>query len=406
MKKRLIASWLTPNVIGFSLASFFSDISYEMTTAALPRLMTELVGSSLAPQFLGFLTGFSDVIASFFKLLIGWLSDSINRRKPFIFLGYAIATVFLSLIGAARSAWAVIGYRTLAWTGKGFREPPRDALIATSTLPQFYGRAFGFQRAMDSLGAILGPLLMLVLIKLVSLRVIFFMALIPGTAAVLSIVFLTHDKKIIQHKRLAPRLFVYLKELPRVFVLFIGVLFIFSIGFFNKILFLQRAQELLEPTYGSIRTTSLIVILYTLFNCVRAMSEYGSGFLSDHYSRKKLLAMLGFGLFGLMNIGFMTNASTISVLVLLFAIGGLSVATVTSLGKAYAADLLPAHVRGTGYGLMQAVEGISSLISNILVGFLWSYVSPTIAFTYVAIVSLVAAFLLLLIPDKIVSNNL
>jgi MFS family permease len=165
--------WFNRNVVAMGLTSLSSDASHEMATATLPSFLTELVGSATAPQLLGLITGLSDASSSFVKTFSGWLSDKLRKRKPLVTLGYFLTGIFVGLIAFARNWFEVLIYRLLAWTGRGTREPPRDALLADSVGKKFYGHAFGFHRAMDTLGAIIGPLIAFFLIPLIAFRNIF-----------------------------------------------------------------------------------------------------------------------------------------------------------------------------------------------------------------------------------------
>lgn len=182
-------NWLNRNVAAMGFTSLFSDASHEMTTSTLPSFLTELVGTSNAPLLLGLISGFSDASSSFVKTFSGLLSDRLQKRKPLVVLGYLMTGLFVGIIGFARDWIGVLVSRVLAWTGRGTREPPRDALLADSVDKKFYGHAFGFHRAMDTLGAIVGPFLAFLLISSLGSRNIFFLSLITGSIAVLIIGF-------------------------------------------------------------------------------------------------------------------------------------------------------------------------------------------------------------------------
>lgn len=399
-------NWLNKNILGFGLASFWGDFGYEIATAALPLLLVTLVGSAAAPQVLGFVSSISDGAASFLKIFSGWLSDRVPRRKPFLVLGYSLSGLFIGLIGTATTAGQIIAYRTCAWIGKGLREPPRDALIAESVQRQYYGRAFGFHRAMDTLGAILGPALMFFVLRSISLRSILFLTFIPGILSVLSILFLTTDPGRAQrHASSSGTALVQFRELPPSFLYFVSVALVFALGNFNKMLLILRAQELLSNLKIIGSSEKYVVVLYILFNCVRAISEYSIGLLSDYIGRKNLLAFLGYTFFGIVSLGLLSISNSLILLTGIFIMAGISAATVTALGKAYAADLLPAQARGTGYGVLQFIEGIGALVSSLIVGTLWSSLAPTAGFAYSAILSFLAAALLYRMPRSTSAQN-
>jgi len=386
--------WLNRNIAGMGLTSFFSDMSHEMTTAVLPTFITSLVGPAFAPQALGIVSGFSDAIASFVKIFSGWASDKMKRRKKIVVLGYAVTGFFAGLTGFAANWWQTFAFRASAWLGRGLREPPRDALIADSVLPQSYGRAFGFHRAMDTLGAIAGPLLVFFTLNALGVKNIFLLSFVPGFFAVAAIILLVKEKPKAPSDHAFADLWSDVKSLPKEFRYFLLVMFIFGIGNFNRTLLLLRTEQVLEPINGLIIASSLSILLYVFRNVLQAIADYLVGRLSDAVGRKMLLTFFGFFLFGIMSVGLIYPLANFWFFVLLFAFSGVSAASYTALEKAYAADLLPVHLRGTGYGVLQTIDGIGDFISSFAVGFLWSVVSPAASFTYAALLGFLAAALL------------
>jgi MFS family permease len=396
MSKR---KWLNRNVVAMGFTSLFSDASHEMATATLPSFLTELVGAATAPQLLGLISGLSDASSSFVKTFSGWLSDKLGKRKPLTVLGYFLTGLFVGLIGFARNWFEILIYRVLAWTGRGTREPPRDALLADSVNKKYYGHAFGFHRAMDSIGAIIGPLIAFFLIPLIAFRNIFFISFIPGLLAVLVMAIGVKEKGKKPLKRIRG-LIRSIKSLPKDFKLFIFVMLVFGIGNFNRALLLLRVQEILTPANGIIIAASMAVLFYAVRNVAQAVADYGIGSLSDRFDKRTLLALLGFFLFGIMSLGFIYATADLFYFIFLFVLSGVSAASYTALEKAYAADLLPSDVRGTGYGVLNTIDGIGDFISSFVVGTLWVVISSFTAFIYSAIISFVATFLLLMFMRK------
>jgi len=400
LKEKNIFSWLNKNIFGLGLTSFFSDMSHEMTTAVLPAFLVSLVGNALAPQLLGIISGLSDAASSFVKTFAGWISDRIKKRKGLIVIGYATTGLFAGLTGLAASWWGVLWYRTLAWMGRGLREPPRDALIADSVSPKHYGRAFGFHRAMDTLGAIAGPLFVFFALAHVGIRSIFIYSFIPGILAVFVVVLLTKEKSKEDSGTRSIGFWKDIAALPKEFRLFLFIMFLFGIANFNRTLLLLRMQEVLTPTIGLILAGSFTILLYTLRNAVQAVANYLVGHLSDIFGRKVLLAFFGFFIFGIMSLGLAYPIPTFWFFVLIFILSGISAASYTALEKAYAADLLPSHLRGTGYGVLQTVDGIGDFVSSFMVGFLWSALSPSVGFIYATVLSFGSAMLLYTLRNK------
>lgn len=209
-----IPQWLNKNIAGFGIASFFSDCNHELITILLPFLMLHLTGAQSAPQFLGIVSGVSTAAASFTTLFSGWLSDRVASRKPFLLVGYSL-TLLLAAAGSVQSWQGLLLIMSLAWIGRGLISAPRNALIADSVAPAWYGHAFGFRQAMDSLGALVGPALYYLAASwpVTSVTKI---ALIPGLLSLLATVYLIKD---IPSKR--PHSTAARKKLPLSFFLFL-----------------------------------------------------------------------------------------------------------------------------------------------------------------------------------------
>ncbi|MFA6065770.1 MAG: MFS transporter [Candidatus Babeliaceae bacterium] len=387
-------TWIK-KVFGFGLASFLSDFSHEMTISLIPILVTQFVGPVQAPFFLGIISSISDAFASFLRLVSGFLSDRLSRKKPLIMLGYGMSALFSTLVGFTHSIGGVLFYRMLSFTGSGLREPPRDALIAATIEPPYYGRAFGLKSAMDTLGSLIGPLVTFACVGILSMHWIFVLSCIPGMLAVAAIFFFTQDLRIhAKNTRISvASLWHDVRLLPRSFTLFLLILFIFDVGSFNKLLLLSRVQEIIVLEKMSIAQG--LVLLYALFNSARAGSEFFIGLLSDYIHRVVLLALCGCGLLAVVAFLLLSSHGSLVYCAGIFALAGISAAAMTTLKKACAADMLPAHIRGLGYGVLQAAEGFAMLISSALIGFLWTHYSPTLGFSYVIVMSLTAMLLLL-----------
>ena len=184
-------------------------------------------------------------------------------------------------------------------------------------------------------------------------------------------------------------------SLPPSFLYFLVTRFIFALGNFNKLLIILRTQELLSLTSTSLSAITWSIVFYTFFNLIRAASEYGIGTLSDYIDRKNLLAVAGFGLFGFTCVLLMIATSTIWWWLIIFGALGISTAALSSLEKSYSAQIVPEHVRGLGYGLLEVTDGIGKLVSSIVVGNIWTTVAASYGFAYSAILSLISMILLL-----------
>lgn len=388
--------WLSKEVLGFGLTSFFNDFAHEMTTALLPAFVNALIAPTYAPQALGLITGFSNSVSSMIKLWAGWLGDRLTKYKPILILGYAVQPIFIALIGLTNSILQIAILRTIGWSGKGIREPIRDKWMSSMLEPKDLGKGFGFTRSLDTLGAICGPLFTYFTLSYLSLRTIFLLSFIPGMLSILTLIFFVKERNNKPHPEQII-FFKQIKSLPSSFLYFALIFFIFNMAFFDKSFLIFKAQKVLSGNQvAQITVSEYAILLYVLFSIIRALSEYSSGFISDYVSRKKMLAFSGFGFFGITCLMLIFHDSNVLLWFLIFIVLGISTATVTVVSKAYAADLLPLSVRGTGYGLLQAAEGIGQLAAGLIVGSLWTYFSGSVALAYAAGLGFIAMILLLI----------
>jgi len=383
-----VGRWLNRNVAGMALASFFSDFGHEMATAILPMFLVS-VGASAAA--LGIIEGAADAVSSFAKLGAGWLSDKRGLRKPIAVTGYLVTAVATASFGLATSWTHALAGRVVGWFGRGIRGPVRDALLADSIPAEATGRAFGFHRAADTLGAVAGPAVAFLLVGVLSYRQIFLLTLIPGLLSVLAFAFLVRERA--RGANHALRFWSTMRGLPRSFRRFLVGVGIFGAGDFAHTLLILRASELLSLQTRPEVTATMVVLLYTGHNILYALASYPIGYLSDRMGKRGLLAA-GYLLAAGMSLGFLLATPSIWYLVLLFAIGGTYLAAEDTLEGAIAADLLPEEVRGTGYGVLATVNGLGDFLSSVVVGFLWTAISPGAGFLYAAILSVVGGLVI------------
>jgi len=377
--------WLNRNILALGLTSFFSDFGHEMATSILPAFLVSIGGS---PALLGLIEGVSDASTSLMKLVSGWYSDRIGKRKPFASVGYFLTAAGVGAFSLAFSWPQVLLSRVIAWIGKGTREPARDALLADSTTSRYYGRVFGLHRMMDTLGAIIGPALALVFIRLMPLRPIFLIALIPSILAFATIVLLVKEKG--GNRQESLHLFASIKNLPVNFRFFLIAVGVFGLGNFADSMLILRATEIMTPTKGAAVATGLAILLYTFHNISYAAFSFPIGVLADKIGKRALLS-IGYFLTGVVSLGFILNVASLSYLVPLFLIAGIAIAITDALERAIAADLLPENLRGTGYGTLATVNGIGDFASSAVVGLLWTSVSPLAGFGYGAVMTIIGA---------------
>jgi MFS family permease len=381
--------WLTRGVLGIGLASLFSDWGHEAATAILPAFLASLGAPAFA---LGVIEGVSDGLSSFAKLAGGWIADRPKWRKPTGILGY-LATGLSTFAYAFAHSWpAILVMRALGWTGRGSRGPSRDTLLADAVAPEQQGRAFGFERAMDTVGAVLGPLCATALIGVLGVRGVLKWTLVPGLAAAVAFAFLVPAAKRADGHH-AQSFASSLGQMPKAYWHFLAGVFAHGLGDFAPTLLILRAVQILTPQFGAGRAATIAVALYTFHNAVNAAASYPAGALGDRIGKRGLLAA-GYLVGAITYAGFIFVTPTIAALVTLFGLEGVHGAMQQSLEKSMAAQLLPAKVRGSGFGVLATVNGIGDLVSSIAVGVLWSSVSPNAGFIYAGIFTLAGALLI------------
>ena len=391
------ASWLNRNIIGVSLTSLFSDMSHEMATSILPFFVTTLVGgsASVAAAAVGLIEGTSDGASSLVKSYSGYWTDKTGRRAPVMYLGYLLTGVLIPAIGFATSWLQVLGLRVAGWVGRGARGPPRDALMSESVTPETRGKAFGFQRSFDTIGAFIGIAIAYLLIPLLPLSSIFFVSVVPGIASVIVVVALVRSRSRRAEHELASFI-SSVKGLPRRFRFFLVGVGLFGMVNFSNTIFNLRAFQILQPSMGFAGASQLAVLLLLVLNVVYAASAYPAGFLSDRMSKRFLLAG-GYILFGLACAASVFEVPSIPILLVIFVLAGFSVGVVDAVEGAYTADFLEPTQRGVGYGVLQTVNGVGDFVSSSLIGFLITLVSPAFGFGAFAILSGGSAVLLLVL---------
>ncbi len=370
------------------LASLFSDMNHEMATAVLPMFLSSVLGS---PAFaLGVIEGVADGISTLFEVWSGWYSDRIGKRKGLATIGYFITAVSEATFALVTNWWHVLIGRTAGWIGWSIRSPVRDALLTESTTEATIGRAFAFHRTMDTLGAILGPLIATLLLTRVPIRTIFLVSLIPGLCAVGSIIFLVKEKPRTPDLRNA---WGSIKSLPPNFLKFLVPIGLFGMSNFAPTLLILRAQDLLGPSLGTAAAGAASVGLYTFSNVVYALVGYPVGLLADKFNKYVLLST-GCFLFGVLCFGFTFADERKWLLILLFALSGIYTAIIESSQPALASTLIPEDQHGTGFGVMSSVDGLGDSLSSVTMGIIWTALSPNTGFALAGGLAILAAVLL------------
>lgn len=391
-------------VFALGWVSFFMDVSSEMIYPLLPIFLSSLGAGSLA---IGFVAGLSESTASFFRVISGFISDRIRRRKAAILFGYGLSTLARPILALSTGWGHVLGFRIIDRAGKGVRTPPRDALIAETTSSDRYGRSYGIQRAMDTAGAVLGPALATLFLALgMGYRHVFWISLIPAAIAVAVIqIFVRergasaprvapmgppHERSVSEHVRgnrrqdpsgiAAGREPLLSKELK----IFLVVTAVFSLGNSSNFFLVLRAKNLgIED--------NIIPLLYMTMNITYALLSYPAGRLADRFGKARI-AFLGYLLYAVLYALFALEAQR-SALWILFPLQGIYLAFTDGVATAYMATLLPGERKATGFAIYYTVIGLALLPASIFGGWLWARYSPSATFIAGSLLSLAAAAL-------------
>jgi len=298
--------WLNRTVLGIGLASLFSDFSHEIATALLPTFLATM---GVAAAWLGIIEGVSDGLSSVAKMGSGFYTDKLQRRKPIAVIGYVVTALGTASFGLATTAWHVLIARSSAWLGRGVRTPVKKALLAAAVTKETYGRAFGFERMMDTIGAIVGPATALLLLAAFHHRYqpLFALTLIPGLTAAALIAFLVKEKerKPVAHVSFSDRL----RSLPKPYRKFLVAVGLFGSGDFAHSMLILLATQKLAPAYGTAKAASFAVGFYVAHNVFYAAFAPIAGWLADRF-KKPLVLSAGYALAAIMAVLSCSAAST------------------------------------------------------------------------------------------------
>jgi MFS family permease len=378
------AHWLNTTVLGIGLASLCSDAGHEMATAAMPAFLASLgAGSAL----LGFVEGLADGLSSFAKLWAGLSSDRLQRRKPLAVAGYLVTASGMAGLAFATQWWHASAARIFAWIGRGARTPVRNVLLAEATTPETYGRAFGFERAMDSAGAVIGPILSVMLVATFGFRGMFLCTLVPGALAVLSVLLFVRERP--HHTRPTVQLWGSVRALPQTFKQYLVGVGIAGIGDFSNTLLILWATEAWTPRFGLTRAVQIAMSFYVGYNAVYTASCYVSGFLADRFPKHRVLS-IGYSFAVIPAAALIIPGDSLAKFGIVFGVSGLYMGVWETLENTTAATMLPPEVRGSGFGILAAVNGLGDFVSSFVVGSLWA-LSHSLSMSLVIATSLIGA---------------
>jgi len=386
------SSWLNRTTLGIGLTSLFSDWSHEIATAILPAFLASL---GAGPGWLGVIEGIADGLSSFSKLAAGHYADRLKHRKPLVQIGYVVTTLATGGLAFATSAWHVLLARTTAWLGRGIRTPGRKALLAAGVSPNAYGRAFGFERMMDTLGAVVAPITALWLLHLTSHNYhrVLVWTLVPGILAVLAIGLLVREKP--NHQPATGSFWFGLRQLPQSFRKFLLAVGVFGLGDFSHTLLILFATQALTPSHGRAVAASIAVGLYLLHNVFYAASAYLGGWLSDRVPQRRAVLAAGYGLAVAMALILVLGPKSVPLLAVVFALAGIVVGVEEALEDSIAAELVVQEQHGMAFGTLAAVNAVGDFASSFVIGLLWSAASPSLAFGLSGVLFLLGSVLIL-----------
>ncbi len=401
---RDIIKGIKKNVFVLGLVSFFTDISSEMLYPIIPIFLTTVLAAPMS--IVGIIEGIAESTASILKVVSGWLSDKTGKRKPYVIYGYSLSTIAKPLLALAYTWHFVLAARFLDRFGKGLRTSARDALIADSTDAEYRGKAFGFHRALDTVGAVIGPLLALLLLYYLDgqYRLIFLIAFVPALISVVLLFLFVSEKKGEKKNGLQLKFSDFSQE----FKLFLMITIIFAIGNSSNAFLILRAKNIFEnfggipsivtSTFGSIGVIAVVVLTYVVYNITYSLASMPAGILSDKIGRRNVMVG-GFLIFALVYLGFaLANAGYL--VWILFAVYGFYMAMTEGVSKAFVVDMVPLDKRGTAIGLYYTATGLLALVSSIIAGILWDYIGVYAPFLFGSAMSLVAAMLMVALLPK------
>ena len=380
-KKKIFG--FTPNVFYTGVVSFLTDTSVKMVYSVMPMFLMSIGASKTS---LSLIEGIAESTASLLKAFSGYWSDKIGKNKPFMLIGYGLSALVMPLYAAVVSPLHVLLLRFTERLGKGIRTAPRDSLVAGSVEKNETGKSFGLHKAMDNSGAILGPLLAFLILSMKpdDFRFIFLLAGIPGILGVIVLIFGIKEAK--KNKESLLQKFRF-QDYPKRFYLFLGIIFIFTLGNSTDALLIVKANEV------GIKVT-FIPLVYLISSVVSVFLAIPLGTLSDKIGREKLL-IFGFMVYAVVYFGFGITGD-IYTIIALFGLYGVYSASTDGIQKALVSDFTDRNKKGTAMGLYNALLGVTLLPASLIAGVLYDKVNSSIPFYFGATTAVISAILMVI----------
>ena len=375
------------NIFFVGLTSFLTDTTTKMIYAVMPLFLLSMGASKTE---ISLIEGIAESTASILKAVSGWWSDKIRKNKPLMIVGYAFTAILSPLFSIAASPFQVLLIRFTERVGKGIRTAPRDSLIAASSKDGTKGRSFGFHKAMDNSGAIIGPLLAFLILLFLpgNYRAVFLFAAIPGLLGLFSVIYFVKEAKNNGQDALGK---ISYKDFSSKYYAFLGIIFIFTLGNSTDALLLVKASDI------GIKD-AFIPVVYLIYYSFSVAFSVPAGILSDRIGREKLI-IFGYLLYSFIYFGFGRTDSRVT-LVMLFALYGLYSAATDGVQKALVVDIIDRDKRGTGLGIYNCLVGMTLLPASLIAGYLYDNVNNRAPFYFGAILALISSVFMVLFYKK------
>jgi len=377
------APWLTRTVFALALASLLSDACYESIIPLLPAVVASLGGGALA---LGTIEGLADAFAAGFKLWGGQLADRTKHRRELAGAGYLGVGIFMPAIALVHSIVGIAALRAAAWLARGFRSPIRDTLLVDDTNPRFVNRAFGFQRGLDTVGAVIGPAVaMILLAHHVAITTAIGLGIIPGVLAGAMYVFVREKPRTVPPRE---PLHLALAGLPLRFKRYLLGAGVFGMGNFSATLLVLAAIHAFTPVVGVGAALVYSSAMYLGHNIINASLSFPLSVLSERLGSGRLL-VLAFALYVVVCGTLAVASASVVAVGICFALAAVAISIVEPMEGTFATELLPSATRGIGFGALAAVNGVGDFVSSAGVGALWQFAGPLAAFAAAGLVCIV-----------------